>query len=133
MISPTTTFETAKRVRLHAYAPYSGFKVGAAAAIEGIPEPLGACNVENVSYGATVCAERNLVAAIQAAHGSVRLEHLVVVTDAEPPAVPCALCLQVLQEFCSPELPIHVANLQGIQHTLKLKELLPNPFHSFTP
>lgn len=125
------TFEEACRARENAYAPYSGFKVGAAAALVGQSVPMGGCNVENVSYGGTICAERNLVVAVQAALGKVEMEHLVVVTEADPPAMPCAICLQVLQEFCPPELPIHLADPRGIRRSVTLGELLPNPFHSF--
>lgn len=124
-------FEVAKKTRENAYAPYSGFKVGAAARIRGTDTIIGACNVENVSYGATVCAERNVVFAAVARTGGADLEDLVIVTDAEPPAVPCALCLQVLQEFCPPDLRIHLADLSGVRSEVTLGELLPHPFSSF--
>jgi cytidine deaminase len=55
-------------------------------------------------------------------------EFLVVVTDADPASVPCALCLQVLAEFCPPQFPIHLANLDGIQRTVRFADLLPEPF-----
>jgi homotetrameric cytidine deaminase len=124
-------FEIAKSTRENAYAPYSGFKVGAAARLHGTGTIIGACNVENVSYGATVCAERNVVFAAVAQTGAADLEDLVIVTDAHPPAVPCALCLQVLQEFCSPDLRIHLADLSGVRSEVRLRELLPQPFSSF--
>jgi homotetrameric cytidine deaminase len=121
----------ATAAREHAHAPYSHFRVGAAVRVSGTGETISACNVENASYGATVCAERNAIFATVARFGHVAIDHLVIVTDDDPPAVPCALCLQVLQEFCPPELPIYLASLTGIQRTFTLGELLPYPFSSF--
>lgn len=126
-----TSFERAVATRENAYTPYSKFQVGAAVHVTDTGETISACNVENVSYGATVCAERNAIFAVVARHGQVNIDHLVLVTDDDPPAVPCALCLQVLQEFCSQDLPIHLATLDGIQKTVTLGELLPHPFKEF--
>ncbi len=123
--------EQAAATREHAYAPYSHFRVGAAVHVTGTDEIIGACNVENVSYGATVCAERNAIFATIARYGSVDIDQLIVVSDDDPPAVPCALCLQVLQEFCPQDLAIHLATPEGIQRTVTLGELLPHPFKSF--
>ncbi|MFP4151659.1 MAG: cytidine deaminase [Alkalispirochaeta sp.] len=133
MKTPTETFNEAVRVRRHAHAPYSRFKVGAALHLPETDEIITGCNVENVSYGATVCAERNAVFAAVARHGTVRADHLVVVTDATPPAPPCALCLQVLQEFFPPDFQIHLADLHGIRQTVTLGELLPIRFDRFQP
>ncbi len=124
-------FTAARLARENAYAPYSGFKVGAAARIIGGDGIVAACNVENASFGATVCAERNVVFQTIAQTGGAEIDDLVLVTDADPPAVPCALCLQVLQEFCPPEFTIHIANLSGIVRSLTLGDLLPIPFSSF--
>jgi homotetrameric cytidine deaminase len=124
-------YQSARTVRDRAYAPYSGFRVGAAARIRGTGEIVAACNVENVSFGATVCAERNVVFAAVARSGGADLEDLVLVTDADPPAVPCALCLQVLREFCGPDLAIHLADLSGIRKSVTLGDLLPHPFSAF--
>ncbi len=126
-----TSFEHAVTTRRNAYTPYSHYQVGAAVRISDTGETVSACNVENVSYGATVCAERNAIFAVVAKYGEVKIDHLVLVTDDAPPAVPCALCLQVLQEFCPQNLPIHLATLDGIQETVTLGELLPHPFKEF--
>lgn len=126
-----TSFERAVATRQNAYTPYSHYQVGAAVRVHGTDETISACNVENVSYGATVCAERNAIFAVVARYGEVNIDHLVLVTDDAPPAVPCALCLQVLQEFCPQDLPIHLATLEGIQKTVTLGELLPHPFKEF--
>ncbi len=125
----------ARQVRNNAYVPYSGFKVGVAIRLAGNGELVSGCNVENVSYGATVCAERNAVFTALGRYGvnavKGQIEELLLVTDADPPAVPCALCLQVLQEFAGPRLPIHIADLTGIRRTTTLGEMLPQPFSSF--
>lgn len=124
-------FERARETRLNAYAPYSNFRVGAAARIAGTDTIVSACNVENASLGATVCAERNMIAAIIAEYGRVEIENLVVVSDYDPPVVPCALCLQVLQEFCPQTLAIHSADTKSVRSTVTLADLLPMPFKTF--
>ena len=131
MRTPEETFVHARNARDHAYAPYSRFKVGAALHIPRDDGFISGCNVENVSYGATVCAERNAVLSAVTRYGSVPADHMVLVTDSDPPAVPCALCLQVLREFLPPEFPIYLANLEGIRSTVTLGELLPIRFDAF--
>lgn len=125
-------WQAACQVRQRAYAPYSGFLVGAAFKRTGSREPSVGCNVENASYGATLCAERNaLFQAISQKGAPLDLEYLVLVTDTEKPTVPCALCLQVLSEFCPPEFPIYLANLKGHQETVLFGDLLTRPFNKF--
>jgi homotetrameric cytidine deaminase len=121
-------YDLALATREHAYAPYSGFRVGAAIKVADSDLVFAGCNVENASYGAGVCAERVAVFNMLAAAETPTPEFLVVVTAAEPASVPCALCLQVLSEFCPPEFPIHLANLDGIQRTVQFADLLPEPF-----
>ena len=122
------TFEKARASRKNAYAPYSGFRVGAALKTRS-GELYGGCNVENASYGATICAERGAILSAIAEGGSNDFDHLVVVTSSDPPAVPCALCLQVISEFCGGDFPIHLADEEGIRRTVRLGELLPHPFN----
>ncbi|MFP4614135.1 MAG: cytidine deaminase, partial [Spirochaetaceae bacterium] len=120
--------ELARAARENAYAPYSGFRVGAAVKVAGHDLLFSGCNVENASFGAGVCAERVAMFSLRAAGRSYRPEFLVVVTDADPPSVPCALCLQVLSEFCPPDFLIHLADTEGVRRTVRFDELLPEPF-----
>ena len=116
-------FHSALQVRNNAYAPYSHYQVGASV-VTGSGNIYAGCNVENASYGATICAERNAVLQAVAAEGSGDFRLLVVVTDSQPPAPPCALCLQVLAEFCEPDLPVYLMDLQGHSVCYTFKELL---------
>lgn len=118
--------DAAMAVRNNAYAPFSGFKVGAAVQTQGGPIYSG-CNVENRSFGATICAERFAVGSAVSA-GATGIEGVVVVTDTSPPSPPCGLCLQVLAEFGDADLPILLVNLQGKQLESRLGDFLPRPF-----
>lgn len=116
----------AKKARKNAHAPYSGFKVGAALLAKDGTIFTGG-NVENASYGGTVCAER--VAVFKAvSEGSVKFTDICVFTDGKEPWPPCGFCRQVLAEFCGPELRVHLANDKGVRRTLTLGELLPEAF-----
>ena len=119
--------EAARLARENAYARYSGFKVGAALMTKSGTMYSG-CNVENASYGATICAERAAVLAANAA-GEREFQYIVIVSDAEPPALPCALCLQVFSEFCSPDFEIILATPERIVSQIRFGELLPHPFN----
>lgn len=116
----------AVRVRKNAYAPYSKFQVGAVL-IDDRGRSHGGCNVENASYGATICAERTAVLRA-VADGATSIRHVVVVTDMNPPAPPCALCLQVLSEFSNDATRIWIADLRGVSEVLKISDLLPRHF-----
>ncbi len=116
----------AVRTRLNAYAPYSKFQVGAALIDENGDHHPG-CNVENASYGGTICAERNaMLRAV--ADGAKSVTDVIVVTDMNPPAVPCAMCLQVLSEFSQTETRVWLADLKGIKDSVLISELLPRHF-----
>ncbi len=125
-------YQAALQVRLNAYAPYSKFAVGAALQIEGESEPIAGCNVENASYGATICAERSAIFQAVARHGRIRPQFIVVVTNEHEATVPCANCLQVMAEFCADETKIYLGNEAGLQKLYALKELLPYPFRNFS-
>lgn len=121
--------DCAREARAAAYAPYSGFAVGAALQVASGQVFCG-CNVENASYGLTVCAER--VALFTAVAAGVReFAALAVVADSPEPATPCGACRQVLYEF-APDLQVILANLQGRQKKMRLRELLPEAFDNLT-
>jgi cytidine deaminase len=116
--------DAARAAQARAYAPYSKFRVGAA--LEAMDGTIfSGCNVENASYGLTICAERAALCAAVSA-GVRRFRRAVVVSDVDPPAAPCGACRQVLAEF-GLDLPI-----EGIGSTRrvswKLSELLPVAF-----
>lgn len=120
--------ECAKRAREFAYAPYSGYCVGAA--IEGESGRIwGGCNIENVSYGATLCAERVALGTMVAA-GERKIRRVAVVT--RDGGAPCGLCLQVLFEFSSiaDEVEVISCDESGGLTTYKLAELMPHRFNS---
>ena len=114
--------KTARKVRERAYAPYSNFQVGAA--LESTSgKVFTGCNVENISYGLTICAERNAVFAAIAA-GVRSFRRIVVVADSKEPVTPCGACRQVLSEFAD-NMEIVSINLQSQKYRAKLSELLP--------
>ena len=112
----------AQASRTRAYAPYSKYAVGAA--VLGSDGKLySGCNVENASYGLTICAERNAIfSAI--ANGCREFEKIAIVADTKEPISPCGACRQVLAEF-NPNMEIILANFQGKTETFHLSELLP--------
>lgn len=126
------SFKKAKQARNRAHAPYSNFRVGVALKLAGHDKIYCGCNVENASFGATVCAERVAIFSAIAAKGKVPFDYMVLVTDMEPFAVPCGICLQVISEFANPEFPIYLSNLSGVQEKVMLGDLLPRAFTSFS-
>lgn len=117
----------AAQARSHAYAPYSGYRVGAAV-WAGSGRIVAGCNVENASYGLTLCAERSAVAALIAG-GEREIAAVAVVTAGSEPGAPCGLCRQTLVEFAS-DMPIGLA-LEGdaVPRVVRaLRDLFPQPF-----
>ena len=115
--------------RKRAYCRYSGHQVGAAILLSDGSIFQG-CNVENSSYGATLCAERVAVHSAIAQKGpQIRIREIVVATDATPPWPPCGMCRQVVSEF-QENAVIHAVNPQGDIQSWCFEELLP---HAFTP
>jgi cytidine deaminase len=117
----------AKQARENAHAPYSNFRVGAAVRASS-GRIFGGCNIENASYGLTLCAER--VAIFKAlSEGERNFAAIAVVTDADVLTPPCGACRQIIWEFCG-DVPVLLANLQGRRESLKMSELFPKPFDS---
>ena len=112
----------------HAYSPYSNFSVGAAVLSAGSGRIYSGCNVENASYGATICAERNAITTAITNEGAIGIDLLVVASRCNPPAMPCAVCRQVMSEFIRPETPIVLVNTMGVVENYKFSDLLPHPF-----
>ena len=112
----------------HAYSPYSNFNVGAAVLSAGSGRIYSGCNVENASYGATICAERNAITTAITNEGAIGIDLLVIASRCNPPAMPCAVCRQVMSEFIRPDTPIVLVNTMGVIETYKFSELLPHPF-----
>lgn len=119
-------YEAAKKVRKNSYSPYSKWKVGASILMKD-GRIFSGCNVENSTYGATVCAER--VAIWKAvSEGATEIQEVCVVTDANPAWPPCGLCRQVITEFGGPEVIVHLSNLKGVQVSMEMSKLMPFAF-----
>jgi homotetrameric cytidine deaminase len=112
----------------NAHAPYSKFYVGAAIKLKNSDDIVTGCNLENASFGATVCAERGAIQTANAISGKPDMEFIVVVSNTEPAIGPCGLCLQVISEFATPELPIYLANRNEVQRMVTFGDLLSSPF-----
>jgi cytidine deaminase len=120
-----TLVEAARQARGRAVAPYSGFKVGAALETADGTIVLG-CNIENATYGLTVCAERVAVfKAVSDGHRDFR--RIAVVADTQQPTPPCGPCRQILWEFCG-DIDVVLANLTEEKGVFRMSALLPLPF-----
>ncbi len=117
--------QAAKDALKNAYAPYSKFKVGAAVLTKKGNIYRG-CNVENSSYGLTVCAERNAIANA-VAHGEREFVAIAIATDAETLRTPCGACRQTIIEF-GKSIQVIICNLKGKKNVRLIKELLPEHF-----
>jgi len=125
MADDATLIEAARAARERAFAPYSKFKVGAALETADGAVFTG-CNVENSTYGLTVCAER--VAVLKAvSEGYRQFRRIAVVADTQAPTPPCGPCRQILWEFCG-DIEVILANLAEEKGRHRLKDLLPLPF-----
>lgn len=118
--------EAARGAAERAYAPYSGYRVGAAL-LTGSGSVVTACNVENVSYGLTMCAERAAVARA-VADGERGFRAIAIVTDGSDAITPCGACRQVLAEF-APNMTV-ISQGRGERHEWPLAALLPDPFRA---
>ncbi len=116
----------AQKVQKNAYARYSDFKVGAALRTSS-GKVYSGCNVENSSYGLTMCAERNAIAGM-IADGEHNIEEIVIVGDTEKPLPPCGACRQVIAEFSKPDTKIVMYNRNEEKVEMTLEEILPLTF-----
>jgi cytidine deaminase len=122
-----TLIAAAKQARENAHAPYSNFRVGAALRARSGRVYTG-CNVENATYGLTVCAER--VAIFKAiSEGERGFDSIAVVTHTDVLTPPCGACRQLLWEFCG-DIEVVLANLAGKVEVLRMSALFPRPFDS---
>jgi cytidine deaminase len=111
--------------REHAHAPFSNFKVGAALETEDGRIYTG-CNIENATYGLTLCAER--VAVFKAvSEGARKFKRIAVAADTATLTPPCGACRQILWEFCG-DAELTLVNLEGKSETIRMKDIFPRPF-----
>ena len=123
-----TLLDDARQIRDRAYAPYSGFKVGAAIRAESGRVYTGV-NVENAAYPEGTCAEAGAIAAMIAG-GDTRIAEVAVIADCPAPVPPCGGCRQRLAEFARGDVPVTMGTLAGVTLTRRLDELLPGAFVS---
>ena len=121
-----TLIDEAIKARDNAVAPFSKFKVGAALRTRG-GKVFRGCNVENCTYGLTVCAERVALLSALAA-GEREFDAIVVVTQSDEPGTPCGPCRQLMWEYCG-DIDVTLANLTGKRVDYKLATLFPYPFY----
>ena len=119
-------YKRALKAQKNAHAPYSSYQVGSCVKIG--EDYFSGCNVENASYGGTVCAERTAILSSIAALGKQKYDFIVVVTNDTPAAPPCAFCLQVMSEFFQSDTPVFLANQNGIEKKYLFNDLLPVRF-----
>lgn len=118
--------EKAKQVMLLAYAPYSKYHVGACVEAED-GELFVGCNVENASYGITICAEVSAITSMIAA-GKKQIKSLVVMGSGPDMCTPCGRCRQFIREFAAPDAPIYLCDNNHVCKVSSIAELLPFAF-----
>jgi cytidine deaminase len=119
-------FDAALKTRENSHSPYSHHKVGAALRTKD-GKIYSGCNVENSSYGGTVCAERVAIQTAVATQGKFEIAEILVLTDAAPPWPPCGFCRQVIAEF-GRGCEVYASNLKGEVTHYSMKELFPDAF-----
>ncbi len=122
----TDMLTAAQKIRDKAYVPYSHFQVGCC--IKTLSGNLyTGCNVENISYGLTICAEASAITAMVAA-GEHKIQELSVISNSTEICTPCGACRQRIGEFASPNTIIHMYNQSGQKKSVSFKDLLPYAF-----
>jgi homotetrameric cytidine deaminase len=125
-ISPDILIEKARECLSNAYAPYSGFPVGAAV-VDNYGRIFSGANVENASYGLTICAERVAIFSAIAA-GATRIKAIAVTAEKLKPVTPCGACRQIMAEFCEAGTPVFLEAGRGEILQRSVGELLPEAF-----
>ncbi|MEK2688266.1 cytidine deaminase [Bdellovibrio sp. GT3] len=120
-------YDAACVAQKRAHAPYSGAHIGAAVLMAD-GQIFNGCNVENASYGGTVCAERVALWKAVSEGASKSVKEVMVISDADKPWPPCGFCRQVIAEFGSEETVIYTANLSGKMKTFKFGDIFPEAF-----
>lgn len=120
-------FQAACEAQKRAHAPYSGAFIGAAVLMSD-GKIFSGCNVENASYGGTVCAERVAIFKAVSEGSPKKIKEILVVSDAEKPWPPCGFCRQVIAEFADENTVIHTANLQNKMKSFSFPEIFPEAF-----
>lgn len=124
-----TAFEMAKKARRKAYAKYSRHHVSSALKCKGVDELFLGVNLENVSNGASICAERNAFGAARVKLGSFKPEFIVILSPSG--VVSCGMCLQVMAEFVKPDFVIYTGTDAGLQKQYKFSDLMHQAFTEF--
>ncbi|WP_413293441.1 cytidine deaminase [Bdellovibrio sp. HCB185ZH] len=120
-------FDAAAVAQKRAHAPYSNAHIGAAVLMAD-GQIFNGCNVENASFGGTVCAERVAIFKAVSEGASKQVKEVMVISDADKPWPPCGFCRQVIAEFGTEETMIYTANLTGKMKTFKFGEIFPEAF-----
>ena len=123
-------FEEAKKALKNSHAPYSKLNVASALKLKGMDEVICGVNVENASFGATICAERSAICSAISQFGpQVSFEFIVILSTASgDPIPPCGMCLQFLQEFVAKDFPVYLGDTKQIRKKFLFSELVPHGF-----
>ena len=124
--SPDEMVRLAMEAQQRAYAPYSGFHVGASILADNGRIYTG-CNIENASFGATICAERTAIGKA-ISDGARQILAVAVTSDSEDYTLPCGICRQVMSEFCASDMPLYLSDKTGRFKEFSFHELFPNIF-----
>lgn len=120
-------YEAALKAQKHSHAPYSNAHIGAAVLMTD-GSVFSGCNVENASYGGTVCAERTAILKAVSEGAKKEIKEVLVVSNAEKPWPPCGFCRQVIAEFATEKTLIHTTNNAGVIKTFTFPEIFPEAF-----
>lgn len=119
--------EAAKKISANAHSPYSKVRVASAVKLSN-GQIYSGVNIENASYGATVCAERVAIWKGLSENPGTQIDEILVHTNSPNPWPPCGICRQVIAEFAAPNLKVHIANDAGIKRTIPFRDLFPDSF-----